>query len=73
MTGWEAYDGNPSSCLLGEQTYYNDPEAGISDYQVAVDANGNELTGSDENSAWADIENEIFPIMRGGIAIGFAF
>lgn len=57
VTGWEAYDGNPSSCLLGEQTYYNDPEAGISEYQVAVDANGNELTGSDETSAWGVFTN----------------
>lgn len=57
VTGWEAYDGNPSSCLLGEQTYYNDPESGISDYQVAIDANGNELTGSDEHSAWGVFTN----------------
>ncbi len=57
VTGWEAYDGNPSSCLLGEQTYYNDPESGISEYQVAVDANGNELTGSDEHSAWGVFTN----------------
>lgn len=57
VTGWEAYDGNPSSCLLGEQTYYNDPESGISEYQVAVDANGNELTGSDEQSAWGVFTN----------------
>jgi hypothetical protein len=57
VTGWEAYDGNPSSCLLGEQTYYNDSEAGISEYQVAVDANGNELTGSDETSAWGVFTN----------------
>lgn len=31
------------------------------------------VAGADENSAWADIENEIFPVFRGGIAIGFAF
>ncbi|MEO8590017.1 MAG: DUF3575 domain-containing protein [Flavobacteriales bacterium] len=31
------------------------------------------VAGADDNSAWADIENEIFPIVRGGIAIGFAF
>jgi hypothetical protein len=57
VTGWQAYDGNPASCLIGEQTYYNDPDAGISDYEVAVDANGNELTGSDESSAWGVFTN----------------
>jgi hypothetical protein len=57
VTGWEAYDGNPSSCLLGEQTYYDDPEAGISEYQIAVDANGNELTGADEHAAWGVFTN----------------
>jgi hypothetical protein len=31
------------------------------------------VAGANETSAWADIENELFPIMRGGIAIGFAF
>ncbi len=29
--------------------------------------------GADESSAWADIENELFPIIRLGISIGYAF
>jgi hypothetical protein len=28
---------------------------------------------ADENSAWADIENQLFPVFRGGISIGYAF
>jgi len=28
---------------------------------------------ADENSAWADIENQLFPIIRGGISIGYSF
>jgi hypothetical protein len=57
VTGWKAYDGNPATCLLGEQTYYNDPETGITDWTVAVDADGNELTGESENSAWGVFTN----------------
>ena len=57
VTGWNAYNGNPSTCLLGEQTYYNDPEFGISEWQVAVDENGNELTGESETSAWGVFTN----------------
>ncbi|MDQ4044199.1 MAG: hypothetical protein M3173_01950 [Chloroflexota bacterium] len=52
ITGWRAYEGNPATCLLGEQTYINDPEAGITEWQVAVDASGSELTGEEENRAW---------------------
>ncbi len=57
VTGWKAYDGNPATCLLGEQTYYNDTESGITDWTVAVDADGNELTGESENSAWGVFTN----------------
>lgn len=28
---------------------------------------------ADANSAWADIENQLFPIFRGGISIGYSF
>jgi len=31
------------------------------------------VAGSNESSAWADINGELFPLIRGGIAIGFAF
>jgi hypothetical protein len=31
------------------------------------------VAGADANSAWADITNELFPITRAGICIGFAF
>jgi hypothetical protein len=57
ISGWQAYDGNAATCLAGEQTYYNDPEAGISDWQVAVDANGVELTGTTDTSAWGVFTN----------------
>jgi hypothetical protein len=28
---------------------------------------------ADENSAWADIKGQLFPVFRGGISIGYAF
>jgi len=31
------------------------------------------VAGSNDNSAWADIEGELFPIIRSGICIGWAF
>lgn len=38
---------------------------------------GNVLTGVDadanDNSAWADIEGRVFPIVRAGVSLGFAF
>jgi hypothetical protein len=57
VSGWNAYSGDPASCLVGEQTYYSDPEAGISEWQVAVDADGNELTGQSETNAWGVYTN----------------
>lgn len=57
LSGVEAYNGSASTCLLGEVTYYNDPEFGITDWQVAVDAEGNELTGETETSAWGVYTN----------------
>ncbi|HYH12311.1 MAG TPA: hypothetical protein VD789_08165, partial [Thermomicrobiales bacterium] len=57
VMGWNAYGGDPASCLVGEQTYYSDPEAGISEWQVAVDADGNELTGESETNAWGVFTN----------------
>ncbi len=57
ITGTQAYGGDAATCLVGEQTYYNDPSLGISDWQVAVDANGAELTGTTENSAWGVFTN----------------
>ena len=57
VTGWNAYNGSASTCLLGEITFYNDPELGISEWQVAVDAEGNELTGETETSAWGVFTN----------------
>jgi hypothetical protein len=47
------------------------------DADVEVLLLGNVLTGVDaegnSTSAWADIKGRAFPILRGGIAIGFAF
>ena len=47
------------------------------DADVKVFLLDNVLTGVDadanESSAWADIEGRIFPIIRAGVAIGFAF
>jgi len=57
LSGVEAYNGSASTCLLGEITYYNDPEFGITEWQVAVDAEGNELTGETETSAWGVFTN----------------
>src|SRR5665811_528777 len=57
ITGWKAYNGSASTCLLGEITYYNDPEFGISEWQPAIDADGNELTGETETSAWGVFTN----------------
>ncbi len=31
------------------------------------------VAGSNDNSAWADINNELFPLFRGGICLGFGF
>lgn len=31
------------------------------------------VAGANDNSAWADIKNELFPITRAGVCIGFAF
>lgn len=31
------------------------------------------VAGSNDNSAWADIEGELFPIIRSGVCIGWAF
>jgi hypothetical protein len=56
-TGWIAYNGSASTCLLGEIEYYNDPELGITEWEVAVDGEGNELTGSSETSAWGVFTN----------------
>ena len=52
VTGWRSYNGMAATCLLGEVTYYNDPEIGVSNWQVAVDAEGNELAGEEEGRAW---------------------
>lgn len=57
VIGWVAYNGSAATCLLGEIDYYNDPEFGISDWQVAVDGDGNELSGSSEGSAWGVFTN----------------
>lgn len=57
VIGWKGHNGNASSCLIGEQTYYNDPAAGISEWQVAIDADGNELTGESETNAWGVFTN----------------
>lgn len=56
VTAWKQYNGNADTCLLGEVTYYREQE-GIDDWQVAVDAEGNELTGSTESSAWGVYTN----------------
>lgn len=57
VTGWNAYNGDANTCLLGEMTYYNDPAYGVSEWAPAVDADGNELTGETENSAWGVYTN----------------
>ncbi len=57
VSGANAYNGNASACLIGEETFYNDPELGISEWQVAVNADGNELTGETESSAWGVFTN----------------
>ncbi len=31
------------------------------------------VAGANDSSAWADINNELFPLFRGGICLGFAF
>lgn len=39
----------------------------LDDVISSIDANAN------SNSAWADVKGQVFPIIRGGVALGFAF
>lgn len=52
-------------------------EENAADSDVRIMFLGNTLdglvAGANDNSAWADINGELFPLFRGGICLGFAF
>jgi|GEM_PF-3156619 len=68
---------DPNLDLEDYQSIARNIEQHEEDADVEIALLGNLLTGVDadanDNSAWADIEGRAFPIIRAGIAIGFAF
>ncbi|NND94469.1 MAG: DUF3575 domain-containing protein [Flavobacteriales bacterium] len=59
------------------QTIKTEIEENRDEADVQIFLLGNTLdsieAGANDNSAWADIENQLFPMTRGGIAIGIGF
>lgn len=68
---------DPELELEDYQTIKRNIENSADDADIKIFLLDDVLTGvvanANDNSAWADINGKIFPIMRGGIAIGFAF
>ena len=49
---WDAYGNYPLACLDGEVEYYSSELDAISDWEPALDANGDDLRYESENLAW---------------------
>jgi len=50
--GFDGYDGDPATCLQGESDYYENDSAGVSDWEMAENADGDPLTKEDDDFAW---------------------
>lgn len=46
------YDGDPETCLAGENAYFSGEDPTVEDWAPAVDAAGAPVTGSGDNLAW---------------------
>ena len=68
---------DPNLELEDYQTIQRNIEKYQDDEDLQVFILGDILTdpkaGSTDTKAWADFENKVFAIMRGGISIGYAF
>lgn len=68
---------DPNLELEDYQSIARNIEQHEEDADVEIMLIGNVLTGveadANDSSAWADIEGQVFPIVRAGISLGFAF
>jgi hypothetical protein len=56
VSGMRAYDGDAAACLHHQESYYR-KVAGISEWRVAVDANGIARTEESKTAAWGVYDN----------------
>lgn len=49
---WDAYGADAEACLAGENDYYSNEDASVSNWRLARDANGDPIEGSGEGYAW---------------------
>lgn len=49
---WDAYGADAEACLAGEDDYYANEDATITDWQLAEDANGDPIEGQGDGYAW---------------------
>lgn len=52
VTGTDLYGSDPAACLSGENAYYGSESSSITEWDFALDANGDPLTHEGDDLAW---------------------